>query len=226
MLTLAIALTASAAAGPVADAMDGHLQRLIYNDYGCGQIAGIARDLYGASCDELPLPERGAHGWVCMGLVEEYCDVSADEWTIGNHEEFADSSSHSPNYLLGSLITVEEEVAVQALAVIGKAAGDRFVLGLYDDDGGQPGELVVQSAEEYVKEGVIEIAVDPVVIPAGDYYIMGIFETTSSVGIEYGGSETVWYCSLSYTDALPSPACSGYSTYTGQIFNYYIVVSD
>jgi hypothetical protein len=63
-----------------------------------------------------------------------------------------------------------------------------------------------------------------VALPAGTYWIMGIFDVTASIGFSTAaGANVVSYVSLPFGAPLPSrfPAPT---TYTGQTFNYYLVV--
>ncbi|MDP2307094.1 MAG: putative metal-binding motif-containing protein [Pseudomonadota bacterium] len=153
-------------------------------------------------------------------------EVSCSEVSehIGNDVEFATASSHAANYLLGSLITVPDTMTVTDLALIGKTAVGSVKMGLYTDVYGNPGTLVVSTPGTPVVDGVEEIPVTPTVIPAGDYWIMGVYSATASIGITYADDATkvVKYRSYSYSSALPTTFGSP-STYTGQEFNYYIV---
>ena len=96
-------------------------------------------------------------------------------------------------------------------------------MALYTDSGGAPDTLVMETKSTAVPVGALEVDLSkPVDVPAGNYWIMGIFDVSASVGIAFPASEVVQYRSLSYSD--PMPATFGTpSTYTGQLFNYYII---
>jgi hypothetical protein len=52
---------------------------------------------------------------------------------------------------------------------------------------------------------------------------MAVFDTSGSVGIQYGGPEVVAYISHAFGAALPM-SFPAPLTYTGQAFNYWIVL--
>jgi len=142
---------------------------------------------------------------------------------VGNDAEFADSSSHSPDYLLGTLLVVPADMTVTAMGVIGKSATGNVRMALYTDSSGAPDAFVMETASTAVPVGVLEVPLaKPVDIPAGNYWIMGIFDVTASIGIAFPKAEIVQYRSLSYGDPMPGTFGTP-STYTGQVFNYYIV---
>ncbi|HND33291.1 MAG TPA: hypothetical protein PLA94_25005, partial [Myxococcota bacterium] len=141
---------------------------------------------------------------------------------IGYDVDLGTSSNHAPNYLLGSRYTVSSSFTVTALAVIGKVAGPNMKLALYSDSAGTPANLIVQTATTALAVGAQEVAVTPTTIPAGDYWFMGIYQSTASIGISYAYSDTVKYRSLSFGTALPA-SFGAPATYSGQRFNYYIV---
>ena len=148
-----------------------------------------------------------------------------DPYHIGWDEEFPNNSSHSPNYLLGSVLTVDDGCNLTHLSVIAKSAGDNVKMALYDDNGGNPGNLVAQTGVHTTSVGVMEMDVlSPVDLAPGDYYIMGVYETQASIGLRTNTGEGVWYRSMSFHDSMPNPFGSP-SFYTDQVFNYYMVVN-
>jgi hypothetical protein len=171
-------------------------------------------DGYGSS-----LPAKGVTpGTDCNDVDDEPCD----EFHVGNDKEFSSSSSHSPDYLLGSRLDVKTPMTVTHLALIGKASGPNVRMALYTDAKG-PDALVVEAPETAMAVGVLEMEVDPTPIDAGYYWIMAIYDTTASVGIAFPSSGgVVQYRSLDFADPMPDPFGS-VTTYTGQVFNYYIV---
>jgi len=145
---------------------------------------------------------------------------------LGNSVEFATSSSHAANFLLGSALLVTTSTTLTHLAVIGKVAGPSFKLALYSDTNGNPDALIASTPALTLAVGVQEIAVTSAALPAGIYWIMGIFASSASIGINLQDPEpVVKYISLSFSNPIPTtfPAPIVYS---GQEFNYYIKVTD
>ena len=150
-------------------------------------------------------------------------DDSASCFKLGNYEEFPDSSSHSADYLLGTLLVVPTDMTVTAMGLVGKSATGNVRMALYTDSSGAPDAFVMETPSTAVPVGVLEVTLDkPVGIPAGNYWIMGIFDVTASIGIAFPKGEVVQYRSMSYSDPMPG-TFGAPSTYTGQLFNYYIV---
>lgn len=114
------------------------------------------------------------------------------------------------------------DVTVTALALIGKAATANVQMALYTDLGGHPDALVVETASAPVVVGVLELPVTPTLVVAGDYWIMGIYDTSASIGIDFANTDQVDYRSLSFGAPLPDPFGPA-TTYYNQAFNYYVV---
>jgi hypothetical protein len=147
---------------------------------------------------------------------------SCDGCVFGNYDDLGSNSEHLPNYLLGTAVVVPETVLV-SFGVIGRAAGPHFEMALYRDAGGSPGALVASTPSTPLAVGRQEIGVSPVALSAGTYWIMGIYDTEASIGIAFGGSAPVDYTALGFGSALPGTFPSP-DVYSGQTFNYYIVV--
>lgn len=142
---------------------------------------------------------------------------------VGNDVEFADASTHGANYLLGSPLTLVTSMTVTDLGLIGKSATGNVRMALYSDLRGEPYTLLLESSTAPVLVGVEELPVPSTPLLPGDYWIMGIFDVTASIGIDYGDAgAVVMYRSHSFSDPLPSPFGPP-AEYTGQQFNYYIV---
>ena len=149
-------------------------------------------------------------------------DADPKVFCVGTIVEFPASSSHSADYLLGTALVVPTDMTMTALALIGKSATGNVRMALYTDSSGAPDALVSETASTSVPVGVLEMPVESVALPAGTYWIMAVFDTTASVGIAFPSKEVVQYRSLAFSDPMPATFGSP-STYTGQVFNYYIV---
>lgn len=154
-------------------------------------------------------------------FVSALTGYSFGQCTLGNDTDLGETSSHSANYLLGSAIDVASSLNLTHLGMIAIDAGDNFQVAVYDDNGGNPGNLITSGSGTTVA-GVNEIDVPDVVLAPGTYYYMAVFETSASVSYTTTTSATVWYISFAYGGALPDPFGAP-TTYTGQEFGYYFI---
>jgi len=144
--------------------------------------------------------------------------------TFCNAVEFPDASAHSPDYLVGSPITVPSPAMLTDLAVIGKAAGADVMLALYSSPGGEPDQLVAATPSTPMTVGAMEMPVAPTFLPAGTYWIMGVYDGDASIGIDENDPNAPdCYAPHAFADALPDPFGTSFP-YSGQRFNYYIRV--
>ena len=145
---------------------------------------------------------------------------------IGHTADLGDSSSHGANFLLGEKVTVSSAYSLRQMGVLVRTAGPQMILALYTDVGGHPGNLVAQTAVTTMVAGTMEVPITAGAVPiaAGTYWIMGVYNTGASIGYtNAAGTNQVDYTSLTFGSALPNPFGTA-SSYTGQSFNYWIVV--
>lgn len=145
--------------------------------------------------------------------------------TFGNPIEFPGASTHSPGYLLGGQMSIPRSCTVTHLAVIGKATGAQVKLALYSaNHAGAPDRLLAATPATPIAVGPLEIAVAPVALPPGTYWIMGVYDADASIGVdETDGSALVGYVEQEFTSPTPDPF-PGALWYFGQRFNYYVRV--
>lgn len=159
-------------------------------------------------------------GPTCLG------GLSGSARRYGNVTPFASSSSHAPNDLLGSPLTIPQGGTLLGFGVVGRVAGSHVELALYTDSGGRPGTLVAQTSSTLVCVGSIEVSgtVQPV-IGAGSYWILGVYDVNASIGYDLSVSTaSVDWISQPYASPLPTTYPSSSNRYTGQQFNYWVVV--
>jgi len=145
--------------------------------------------------------------------------------TNGNTTEFPAGNTGAPDYLLGSALNIPVASSVIHLGVIGKSAGAQVQLALYTDVGNQPGTLVVSTAAHTLTPGVNELPVQTTAVPAGQYWIMGVYDAGWSIGFDLGTlSAVVRYRTHTFGTLLPNEFGDN-QTYTGQRFNYYVKVA-
>jgi hypothetical protein len=144
--------------------------------------------------------------------------------TYGNAVEFLDASSHGQDYLLGSLVNIPQSATLTHLSLISKSNVAQVKLALYTSVGGNPGNLVASTPATQLSVGTMEIPVNATMLPAGDYWIMGVYNVNASIGIDYSDPNAqVDYIPLPFNAALPTTFPAPI-VYTGQKFNYYVKV--
>lgn len=143
---------------------------------------------------------------------------------IGNESasnEFDSEGQFGANYLLGVKYTLGQEGTLNAINLIGNNSGTGVQMAVYDDNGGTPNNLIASSAQSTVGNGLITLPVTPVLLPAGDYWVMAVYETQgnhSNVNQNATGN-VVYYQSLTYGEPLPTNA-SNFTSYTDRDFLY------
>lgn len=143
---------------------------------------------------------------------------------LGNFTAFAQNSTHSANYLLGSQLTVPKSGKLLQFGVISRSSGPQVILALYTDSGGKPGSLVAYTAATALTNQDQQIAPNVQAnLAAGTYWIMGEYNTTASIGYDTSQANAqVDYISHTFNSGLPA-SFPAPTTYTGQRFNYYVV---
>jgi hypothetical protein len=156
--------------------------------------------------------------------VTSTCQVSTT-YKVGNYTLFSGKSAHSANYLLGSQVTLSKTAKLIDFGLISVATGANVTMALYTDSGGHPGTLVAYTGSTALTASDQQITPNvQASLSATSYWIMAVYNTSASVGIDYSVTTAeVDYISFTYGGTLPSPFGSPL-TYTGQRFNYYLVV--
>ncbi len=152
------------------------------------------------------------------------CQV-ATTYKVGNATLFSGQSTHAADYLLGSRITLAKAAKLIDFGVISVASGPHVVMALDTESGGHPGSLVAYTTSAALTGADQQIAPNTQAsLSAGNYWIMGAYDTIASIGIDYSNtSAEVDYISFTFGSALPATFGTP-QTYTGQQFNYYLVV--
>ena len=145
--------------------------------------------------------------------------------TYGNFVEFSSASAHSPDYLVGDPLVVTVGSTLTHLCVIAKAAGPNVVLGLYSSNAmGEPDHLMASAPVTTLTVGPVEIPVAATPLPAGQYWMFGVYDAEASIGIdESDPAAPVRYIGRPFGTGLPEPFGPA-ASYQGQRFNYYIKV--
>jgi hypothetical protein len=148
----------------------------------------------------------------------------ASGFTYGNADEFPAASDNSPDFLVGTPLMVTQPSVLTHLCVITKAAGPNMMLALYTDSNGLPDQLVASIPSTPMTLGRMEIPVAPMQIPAGTYWMMGVYDAEASIGLDESDPNALdAYASQDFSSPLPDPFGPA-GSYTGQKFNYYVRV--
>jgi hypothetical protein len=147
------------------------------------------------------------------------------EFHVGYDVEFAKTVTCStlPDDIVGELVTVEGAMTVTSLGHIAASSEANVRMALYTDDNG-PDALVAEAGPEAVVDGVLEMPVDAATIPAGDYWIMALYDAKMPITCSTGSA--VPRCryreDFPFDDPMPDPF--GTSRQGSHVaWNFYIV---
>ncbi|PQJ80099.1 T9SS type A sorting domain-containing protein [Polaribacter porphyrae] len=153
--------------------------------------------------------------------------VYSQNCNIGNETATGQftTASISSNVLVGIKVNLTEEGTLRSLNVIGNIAGSGIKMALYDDNSGVPNDLITSTSANTLKNGINSFVVTPKLLPAGDYWIMAIYETKgNNTKVNFSASgNTAYFKNIDYNDDLPNNA-SDFSSFTGQDYLYYLGV--
>lgn len=135
------------------------------------------------------------------------------------------STPFTSNYLLGVKHTLSQEGTLNSINYIGNGTATGIQMAIYDDNGGTPNNLIATSSLATVGNGVVSLSVTPTLLPAGDYWIMAVYQTTGNHSDVYSsGTNAVYYTALTYGNPIPNNA-SGFLNYSGHNFLYYLDIT-
>jgi len=144
---------------------------------------------------------------------------------FGNAVEYPNASAHAPDYLVGDPVMVTGAAMLTHLCVIAKADGPNVVLALYASNAmGEPEHLMASTPATPLSVGSVEIPVTPTMLPAGQYWMFGVYDADASIGLdESDPTAPVRYVSHPFASPLQEPF-GPTASYPGQRFNYYLKV--
>lgn len=133
------------------------------------------------------------------------------------------------DYILGVDFTLSQVGVLHSLNMIGNGTGAGLQMAIYDDNGGVPNNLIAFTAISTVGTGVVSLPVTPVQLPAGNYWIMAIYDnngsSTDHTNVNYSDpTSIVYYDGVPFGSALPNNA-SAFVSYAGQDFLYFAEIS-
>ena len=97
-----------------------------------------------------------------------------------------------------------------------------MLLGLYRNSGGVPTTLVVGTPPTALVAGRLEMPVTQTRITAGTYWLMAMYDTDASVGVDTSvATAPAMYAFRDFSEGLPT-SVSGPSSMFGQRYNYFL----
>ena len=142
---------------------------------------------------------------------------------FGWASDLGSNSNHTQDYLLGTRFEVPTRMQLSALGIITRDAGHNFRLALYRDAGDAPGDLLIETGVQSSTGARQEVAITPTYIDAGYYWLMGIFESDTSISYTTNSSYRVVYITHDFAVPPPEHFPKEYQEFTGQEFSYYVV---
>lgn len=157
-----------------------------------------------------------------INSYSQNCNIGHETKT----SDFTTGGIFTPNILFGSSYTLSQEGTLNSINLIGNDTGVNVQMAVYDDNSGVPNNLIAVSNIGTVGDGVLSLPVTPILLPAGNYWIMAIYEESGRHTFTYGdlpGSNGLYYKELSFGSTLPTNAsdftscCNDESLYFLQI---------
>lgn len=154
----------------------------------------------------------------------------SQDCNIGNQtsDPNFNAGNFAPYYLLGVKFTLSEAGVLYSLNILGNGTGASFQMAMYNDNGGVPNNLVTYTSISNVGSGIVSLPVTPEEIPAGDYWIMAVYDDNGSDSnhsdVNTSATNTVYYNDLPFGNPIPANA-SGFQSYPGQDFLYFAVIN-
>lgn len=145
----------------------------------------------------------------------------------GNTQMLTKPGPFTPGILVGMPIVVPASGKLRKLGFLSAGAGPSIKIGIYADVGGTPGALVAQIPATAILQGRNEVPLaTPVNLAAGTYWFMAVYSADGTVYYQNnaGAGAVVKDVGLPFANELPATFPAGHGTYTGQSFDYYLVV--
>lgn len=147
-------------------------------------------------------------------------------YEVGYSTSSSGPGSAGASYLLGPSITVSTATTLYGIGGYLGTAGNTGRFALYTSSAGVPGTLVAYTDTFTTALGANEISLaTPVALPAGTYWVMGVYSATTYIYYGASSTATIKYKAASYS-STPSSSFGTASSYTGYPPSLYLVVAD
>ena len=143
---------------------------------------------------------------------------------LGNAEKVNFVAEVFPaNYLLGSKYTLNESKTLNAINLIGNSENTKVQMAVYNDNSGNPGELICKTEIIDLKKEVMKLPVTSVELQSGTYWIMAVYDKKGNhtyINFNADGNE-VFYSRLNFGEEMPKEA-TGFMSFKGQDYTYFL----
>jgi hypothetical protein len=134
---------------------------------------------------------------------------------VGPSEALANTQSYSANFMIAHSVTIPSAGELTGFGIITREGGTSVNMGLYANVGASPSDRpstrIAQTGATSLQAGRQEIAVAPVEVPAGDYWIVTVFDAATGVAASAdsqsdGPTVAIRYLAegLTFADSLPA----------------------
>jgi Secretion system C-terminal sorting domain len=167
---------------------------------------------------------------IIMAITLLQLTVTAQNCNIGNQTKT--SSFKSPDVSLGSDViagikrNLPKESTLTSINMIGNNTQSKFKMAVYTDSNGKPSKLMAQSQLGTVGLGVVSLPVTRTLLPAGDYWIVAIYQQNNlsqrHTDLNLTASNNTYTgVQHSFNSAFPS-TLTGANTYKGLDYLYFL----
>ncbi|AZQ63775.1 T9SS type A sorting domain-containing protein [Flammeovirga pectinis] len=129
----------------------------------------------------------------------------------------------SANYLVGTPYEVMEDGMVSSINIIGNSKGTKVRMAIYSDVDNAPDELIAVSEVNKLGKGLTSVAIEPIALEAGNYWIMAIYKSTGKhlLGNTKDVNSDVFYAAVDFESELPLNA-QNFENYQGHAFPFFL----
>ncbi|MBB6463150.1 T9SS type A sorting domain-containing protein [Flammeovirga kamogawensis] len=137
--------------------------------------------------------------------------------------KFTNEILSSANYLVGTPYEVTKDGIISSINIIGNSTGTKVKMAIYSDLENTPDELIAVSEVNKLGKGLTSVAIEPIELDAGNYWIMAVYETTGKhlLGNTTNVNSDVFYTALNFDNELPINA-QHFENYQGHAFPFFL----
>ncbi len=149
---------------------------------------------------------HGSRGATVLAVTEVLPPPVPPDCSIGKMDNTGSTlplNLVSSDVLAGKKLTVPQGGTLTSLNLVGNNTSANVRMALYDDNSNYPGNLIVESSPGVIGEGLVSLPVPPTPLPAGDYWIMALYEAPGD-HVFIIGSGSLPFGVLPYGDPMPA----------------------